>query len=259
MSLIIIPLTAFLASILTFFSGFGLGTILLPIFTLFYPAPIAVGLTAIVHFLNNSFKIGLVYKNINWQVVLKFGVPSLIAALAGSFLLKAISTNSIILFSYNLNNHIFYGSLINVMMGILIIFFSLVEVIPIFKKIAISENYLGIGGVLSGFFGGLSGHQGALRSSFLVRLNLKKEAFVATGTCIACIVDLGRMTVYAMTFNFSYLKESSSVISLAVLCAFLGALIGNKLLKKTTLSFLKWFVTSFMIMIALFMIGGLIN
>jgi uncharacterized membrane protein YfcA len=259
MSLIIIPLTAFLASILTFFSGFGLGTFLLPIFTLFYPAPIAVGLTAIVHFLNNSFKIGLVYKNINWQVVLKFGVPSLIAALAGSFLLKAISTNSIILFSYNLNNHIFYGSLINVMMGILIIFFSLVEVIPFFKKIAISQNYLGIGGVLSGFFGGLSGHQGALRSSFLVRLNLKKEAFVATGTCIACIVDLGRMTIYAMTFNFSYLKESSSVISLALLCAFLGALIGNKLLKKTTLSFLKWFVTSFMIMIALFMIGGLIN
>jgi uncharacterized membrane protein YfcA len=259
MSLIIIPLTAFLASILTFFSGFGLGTILLPIFTLFYPAPIAVGLTAIVHFLNNSFKIGLVYKNINWQVVLKFGVPCLIAALAGSFLLKAISTNSIILFSYNLNNHIFYGSLINFMMGILIIFFSLVEVIPFFKKIAISQNYLGIGGVLSGFFGGLSGHQGALRSSFLVRLNLKKEAFVATGTCIACIVDLGRMTIYAMTFNFSYLKESSSVISLAVLCAFLGALIGNKLLKKTTLSFLKWFVTSFMIMIALFMIGGLIN
>ena len=259
MSLIIIPLTAFLASILTFFSGFGLGTILLPIFTLFYPAPIAVGLTAIVHFLNNSFKISLVYKNINWQVVLKFGVPSLIAALAGSFLLKAISTNSIILFSYNLNNHIFYGSLINFMMGILIIFFSLVEVIPFFKKIAISQNYLGIGGVLSGFFGGLSGHQGALRSSFLVRLNLKKEAFVATGTCIACIVDLGRMTIYAMTFNFSYLKESSYVISLAVLCAFLGALIGNKLLKKTTLSFLKWFVTSFMIMIALFMIGGLIN
>jgi len=145
------------------------------------------------------------------------------------------------------------------MMGILIIFFSLVEVIPFFKKITISQNYLGIGGVLSGFFGGLSGHQGALRSSFLVRLNLKKEAFVATGTCIACIVDLGRMTIYAMTFNFSYLKESSSVISLAVLCAFLGALIGNKLLKKTTLSFLKWFVTSFMIMIALFMIGGLIN
>jgi uncharacterized membrane protein YfcA len=259
MSLIIIPLTAFLASILTFFSGFGLGTILLPIFTLFYPAPIAVGLTAIVHFLNNSFKIGLVYKNIDWQVVLKFGAPSLIAALAGSFLLKAISTNSIILFSYNLNNHIFHGSLINFMMGILIIFFSLVEVIPFFKKITISQNYLGIGGLLSGFFGGLSGHQGALRSSFLVRLNLKKEAFVATGTCIACIVDLGRMTIYAMTFNFSYLKESGSVISLAVLCAFLGALIGNKLLKKTTLSFLKWFVTSFMIMIALFMMCGLIN
>ena len=81
MSFIIIPLIALIASILTFFSGFGLGTILLPVFTIYYPAPIAVGLTAIVHFLNNTFKIGLVYKHINWKVVIKFGVPSLIAAL----------------------------------------------------------------------------------------------------------------------------------------------------------------------------------
>lgn len=102
MSIVIIPLTALLASILTFFTGFGLGTILLPVFSIYYDPTIAVGLTAIVHFLNNSFKIGLVYKNINRNVVLKFGMPSLIAALGGAFLLKSLSTKTIVLTHYYL-------------------------------------------------------------------------------------------------------------------------------------------------------------
>jgi uncharacterized membrane protein YfcA len=44
---IIIPAVALLASLLAFFSGFGLGTILLPAFTIFFPVNIAVALTAI--------------------------------------------------------------------------------------------------------------------------------------------------------------------------------------------------------------------
>lgn len=78
MEYIIIPLVALLASALTFFSGFGLGTILLPAFGLFFPIEIAIALTAIVHFLNNIFKLGLVFKNIDKKVVLGFGVPALL-------------------------------------------------------------------------------------------------------------------------------------------------------------------------------------
>lgn len=39
--IIIICLAAFLTSILTFFSGFGLGTILMPVFALFFPVDVA--------------------------------------------------------------------------------------------------------------------------------------------------------------------------------------------------------------------------
>jgi uncharacterized protein len=258
MSFIVIPLTALIASMLTFFSGFGLGTILLPVFTIYYPAPIAVGLTAIVHFLNNIFKLGLVHKHINWQVVIKFGVPSLLAALLGAVLLESLSESTINLFSYQLNNHNFQITLFNLLIGSLIIFFSLFEVIPYFKNLSFNESKLTFGGLLSGFFGGLSGHQGALRSAFLVRLNLSKETFVSTGTAIACIVDIGRMSIYALTFNFTHIQNNSSVILIAVGAAFLGALIGNKLLKKTTLGVLKWFVTIFMISIALLMIMGVL-
>ena len=261
MSFFIIPFTAFIASILTFFSGFGLGTILLPVFTIYYDAPIAVGLTAIVHFLNNVFKIGLVYKNINWKVVLRFGIPSLIAALAGAFLLKNLFYKPIILTSYYLESteithHI---TLFNVLIGLLIIVFSLFEVIPYLKNLSFDKDKLTFGGLLSGFFGGLSGHQGALRSAFLVRLELPKEVFVASGTAIACMVDVGRMSIYAISFDFTKMEHHWSVVGIAVLAAFLGALIGNKLLKKITLSFLKWFVTIFMIVIALLIMLGLIG
>ena len=43
---------ALLASGLTFFSGFGLGTLLLPAFAPFFPVDRAIALTAAVHFLN---------------------------------------------------------------------------------------------------------------------------------------------------------------------------------------------------------------
>lgn len=51
-----VGLTAFIASALTFFSGFGPGTILMPAFTLLFPVEIAIAATAVVHFLNNFFK-----------------------------------------------------------------------------------------------------------------------------------------------------------------------------------------------------------
>ncbi len=53
--IIIICIVAFLTSILTFFSGFGLGTILMPVFALFFPVEVAIALTSVVHFSNNLF------------------------------------------------------------------------------------------------------------------------------------------------------------------------------------------------------------
>ena len=74
-TLVLICLVAFLASGLSFFSGFGLGTLLLPAFALFYSAEQAVALTAVVHFLNGIFKLVLVGRYVNWQVLLRLAYP----------------------------------------------------------------------------------------------------------------------------------------------------------------------------------------
>ncbi|NJM35823.1 MAG: hypothetical protein HC850_15265 [Rhodomicrobium sp.] len=62
MTTIIIALTAFIASLLTLFSGFGLGTLLLPVTAIFFPVAVAVALTAFVHLLNNLFKLAVLWK-----------------------------------------------------------------------------------------------------------------------------------------------------------------------------------------------------
>ncbi len=56
MKYFVICSSAFLASGLTLFSGFGLGTLLLPVIVLFFPIDLAIALTAVVHALNNFFK-----------------------------------------------------------------------------------------------------------------------------------------------------------------------------------------------------------
>ncbi len=68
MEYLLVCIVAFLGSGLTFFSGFGLGTLLTPVFAIFFPVDMAIALTAIVHFLNNVFKLTLLRKNINKKI-----------------------------------------------------------------------------------------------------------------------------------------------------------------------------------------------
>ncbi len=97
----VIGATAAFASLLTFFSCFGLGTILTPVFMLFFPIEVAIALTGIVHLLNNLFKMGFVGLKADRSVVLRFGGPAILGAIAGASLLLHFSMGEP-LFTYEL-------------------------------------------------------------------------------------------------------------------------------------------------------------
>src|SRR5512140_67957 len=101
MNYLAICLCAFLASGLTLFSGFGLGTLLLPVMALFFPIDAAIALTAVVHCLNNLFKFALLGRHADRGTVLRFGLPAILAALAGAGALLWLS-HLPPLFSYQL-------------------------------------------------------------------------------------------------------------------------------------------------------------
>lgn len=223
------------AALLTFFSGFGLGTILSPFFAFFLPIESAIAATAIVHFSNNIFKTGLIGKHIQMQVLLKFGLAALPASVLGAWLLTFLSAAPpIMLYTmYSIQATVTPVKLIS---GILMIIFSITELNGWFEKKEIPGNRLLTGGLLSGFFGGLSGNQGAFRSMFLLHSGLTKEVYVATGTAVALIVDAGRLFVYGKNNLFNSLPEHIyPLLYVAIIAAFLGSYLGKKVLKKITI------------------------
>jgi uncharacterized protein len=255
--LLIICTTALLASLLTLFSGFGLGTILLPAFTLFFPVSVSIAMTGIVHFANNLFKLALLGRKADMQIVIRFGAPAILSAFLGARALMFIS-NLPMIASYEAMGHIFYVSPIKLTVALLMLIFAALEAVPALDEIAFDRKYLPLGGLMSGFFGGLSGHQGALRSAFLIRCGLSQESFVATGVVTACLIDVTRLTVYASHFSNLNLGENAVTLSAAALSAFLGAWIGNRILKKVTLRTVRMVVALLLIIFAIGLGAGIL-
>lgn len=257
MEYIIIALVAAFASLLTFFSGFGLGTILTPAFMLFFPIEVAIALTGIVHLLNNLFKMGLVGMKANWSVVFRFGATAVIGAFMGASLLLRFSVSEP-LYTYQLFGHQLEVFTVNLVVAALMAFFAIFELVPALKKLEFDKNKLVVGGAISGFFGGLSGHQGALRSAFLIRYGLSKEAFVATGIIIASFIDITRLGLYFSRMEEISIQENLPILVTATLSAFLGAYFGRKLLKKVTLNFVQWTVGIMILILSALLAMGVI-
>jgi uncharacterized protein len=257
MEYVIICFAALVGSGLTLFSGFGLGTILVPVFAIFFPIEIAIALTAIVHFLNNLFKLFLVGRNADKSIVLRFGIPAIFSALLGAYLLTLL-TDLKPLFFYSIAQHDFEIMPVKLIIAILIIAFVLFDHLPRFANVQFDKKYLILGGVLSGFFGGISGNQGALRSAFLLKSNLKKEVFIATGVVIACLIDVFRLLIYSKQLFKLGSNLNFTLLFAATFSAFLGAYIGNKLIKKVTFARIHNLTTVMLLVLALFLGLGLI-
>jgi len=231
---LLICLTALGASFLTLFSGFGLGTILMPVFAIFFPVETAVAMTAIVHMANNVFKLVMFGKKANKDVLLKFALPGIVAAFAGAWLLTYISGLPAVA-SYTIGQREFQITVVKIIIGVLMIGFALFELLPRFEKMEFDKKWLPLGGIISGFFGGLSGHQGAMRSAFLSKAGLEKDAFIGTGVVIAFLIDITRTSVYAGHFSTLGVDANWTLIIAAILAAFTGAFVGARLMKKVTL------------------------
>ncbi len=224
---------------------------------IFFPADIAIALTGVVHFFNNIFKLFLVGRNANKEVLIEFGIPAVIAAFIGAWLLLRITILPP-LFFYTINGNLFEVSPVKFIVSILLIIFAIIELIPSFNKLEFNKNKLPIGGALSGFFGGLSGNQGALRSAFLIRAGLSKEAFIGTAVVVSAFVDFTRLSVYAVRFTKVGLHENITLVVCATLSAIAGAIIGNRLLKKVTLKFIQKLVAILLIIVSIALGSGLI-
>lgn len=253
METFVIALAAFFAAALTLLSGFGLGTLLMPVAALFYPVDVAIGLTALVHLVNNLFKLGLM----GWHAVLRFGILAVLAAFAGAAVLGWLADLQP-LAAYTLGGRELAIMPVKLVVGLLILAFVLMELSPSFAALTFSPRLLPLGGVVSGFFGGLSGNQGAFRSMFLLKAGLTKEQFIATGVVLAVMVDLARLPAYGIGLFSAGRQLDHRLAAVACLAAFAGSFLSVRLLKKLTIRTVQILVSVLLIAVALGFIAGVL-
>jgi uncharacterized membrane protein YfcA len=211
---------------------------------IFLPATIAVPSTAIVHFLNNFYKLSIYFKKIDIKVLLRFGVPALLAAVGGALLLNKLSSNE---------------RSLEILLGILIISIAFLEMLPFVKKLNIDLKWAPVGGVISGFFGGLSGHQGLFRSAFLLKSGLNKTSFIATGVGIAVLVDITRLSVYGSTLFTTSIISTQNFwlpVIISTASALFGVSLASDLVKKMTIDLIRNMVYVFIFVTGVLLILG---
>ena len=257
MAYLVIALVALLASGLTFFSGFGLGTLLLPAFAVFVPVDHAIAMTAVVHLVNSLVKVMLVGRLADRPTILRFGLPAIVAAIAGAWLLGRLSAAEPLLV-YRALGRSFEVVPVKLAIGVMLACFAAVEVLPWFRGLSFSPRFMPLGGLLSGFCGGLSGMQGALRAAFLTRAGLTTEAFVATSAVIACLVDVTRLGVYAGQVAGVRNELNWPLLATAVMAAVAGSLVGRRFLAGMTTETVQRLVAALLVLVAAGLVSGVL-
>ena len=144
--IVLVSLSLF-TSIVTLFTGFGVGTIMMPVMALFFDVKVAILLAAIVHIFNNISRIVLYYRHLRWEIVRRFGVVSILGAFVGSFAQLTVDSSW-------LKNGV----------GLFLALFALLSLRPGLINWKLPAVIDIAGGFLSGLVGGLIGNQGAIRS-----------------------------------------------------------------------------------------------
>lgn len=255
--LAVIAAVAFSASALTFVSGFGLGTLLMPVMAAFMPLERAIALTGVVHFLNSVFKLSLVGRQAAWPIVVRFGLPALAASLVGAWWLVRMAGQPP-LFTYELAGRTCTVTTTRLIIATLLLAFVLMEWVPRWRTLSFPPAYVPIGGVLSGLAGGVSGMQGALRSAFLARTGLSRDAFVATGVAIACLIDVSRVGVYSTSFARHRADLDMRVLAVAIAAAFAGALLGRRYLERMTMDGVRHVIAVLLLVMGVAMGAGVL-
>jgi uncharacterized membrane protein YfcA len=213
-----------------------------------------------VHGANNVFKVSLLGRHADREVVLKFGLTAIAAAILGALALGWLVQSDSGL-TIEVNEQVFSRiTPVKFLIGLLMIVFALFELLPRFRRLEFDRRYLPLGGLLSGFFGGLSGHQGALRSAFLAKTGLSTERFVASNAAIGFLVDLTRISVYVALFSAAgrHVSEFSGwpLVMTGAVSAFCGVLLGKRFLHKVTMNSVQTMVGVLLFGVGLALVSG---
>lgn len=205
-----IGILTLIASIVGTMTGFGTSTIMIPVLLFWYPLPQALLLVGIIHWVGDIWKMALFRKGATWDLLLLFGIPSILAAYVGARL--TLTTEPTLL--------------LRILGAALITYTFFLLSSPSWKlpkKNAIAVT----GGAMSGLLAGIFGVGGAVRGAFLAAFDLPKNVYIFTAGAIALMTDSIRLLTYGIG-NVNLPRELWYSMMLFLPLSFIGAWLAKK-------------------------------
>jgi uncharacterized protein len=193
-------------------AGFGIGSLLTPVFVTQVTTQVAVAAVSIPHVIGTAARLWLLRGEIDRHLLVRFGLTSAGGGLTGALLQARTSSAGL-----------------TVVFGMLLLFVAASEFTGFSKRMRFRGAAAWIAGALSGLLGGLVGNQGGIRSAAMLGVDVPRQAFVGTATAVALIVDGARLPVYLATTGRELLPLWPAILlaTVGVLC---GTLFGHRLL-----------------------------
>ena len=163
-------------------AGFGIGSVLTPVFAARTGTQLAVAAVAIPHFVGTVQRFWRLRRHVDRSVLWGFGIASAVGGLAGALAHVWVSSRGL-----------------SLVFGGLLVLAAVSEFTGWMQRVHWGRRAAWAAGILSGGFGGLVGNQGGIRSAAMLGFDVPKESFVATATAIGLFVDGARLPVYLAT------------------------------------------------------------
>ena len=212
---VIAAVAAVIAGAIASISGFGIGSVLTPVLSTEFDVRLAIALVSLPHLAGTFVRFLLVRTHIDRDVLLGFGAASAIGGLAGAALQTVVQNSALAM-----------------IFGLLLVFAGLGSLTGFAQRMRFSGRRSAlVGGALSGLLGGLVGNQGGIRAAALLGFDVERQAFIATATAVALIVDGARIPIYLVTQGAEIAAQWPLIAVLAI-GAVLGTLLGERTLRR---------------------------
>ena len=212
---VVAAIASVIAGAIASISGFGIGSVLTPVLSTEFDVRLAIAMVSLPHLAGTFVRFLLVRTHLDRDVLLGFGAASAVGGLAGAALQIVVQ-----------------NSALAIIFGLLLVFAGLGSLSGFAQRMRFSGRRSALlGGALSGLLGGLVGNQGGIRAAALLGFDVEKEAFVATATAVALIVDGARIPVYLATQGAG-IAAHWGLLGVLAAGAIVGTLLGARALRR---------------------------
>jgi len=192
--------------------GFGIGSLLTPLLALEVGANVAIAAVTLPHACATAWRCWRLRAHIDRRVLRTFGLVSAAGALAGAAAYAALGSHAL-----------------TRILGVLLLLTAIAQLTGWTKRWEPRGPLVVAFGLLSGFFGGIAGNQGGLRSAAMTAFRLEPRAFVATATATGLLVDAARTPVYLLLARREW-QLPWPLIGSALVGVLIGTAIGERVL-----------------------------